>query len=186
MKLGSAQRPKVGETVCGDAFVVLPSGSITTVAVADGLGHGPMAAEAAHMFCEFVSVNRDKTLTEIMEGAHRKIRHTRGAAAVLLRIDEKHEQMKFTGIGNIDLQAISQNPIKPVSLPGILGKRMKKILEFDYTLSDGDLLILYSDGISSRFEAERYRRLEPEDMAKKILMEKGKQHDDATCIVIRY
>ena len=45
--VGHASRPKFGETACGDAVWVASAGDEIHVAVIDGLGHGPAAAEAA-------------------------------------------------------------------------------------------------------------------------------------------
>ena len=39
--------PKPGEQVCGDAWAAAEEGSRLLFLVADGLGHGPQAAEAA-------------------------------------------------------------------------------------------------------------------------------------------
>ncbi|MCD6498665.1 MAG: SpoIIE family protein phosphatase [Deltaproteobacteria bacterium] len=185
MNVGSAQRPKVGERVCGDAFVVLTSGSKTTIALADGLGHGPMAAEAGHAFCTFVAEHRDDALTDIIKGVHAQLRTTRGAVGAILRIDTESRAMQYVGVGNIDLVALSKAPIRPVSRPGVLGRRLGKVLKFDFILSEGDLLVFFSDGISSRFDAKRYRNLELDKMAEAILREHGKQYDDATCIVVK-
>jgi anti-sigma regulatory factor (Ser/Thr protein kinase) len=44
---GAVSVPKLGETVCGDSWAIDRDGATTTLFVADGLGHGPGAAEAA-------------------------------------------------------------------------------------------------------------------------------------------
>ncbi|MBW2704302.1 MAG: SpoIIE family protein phosphatase [Deltaproteobacteria bacterium] len=187
MKITSAQRPFLGEKICGDVFVVLSSGPITTIAVADGLGHGPMAAEAAKAFCEFVSSCETAPLVDIIRDGHKKIRRTRGAVGALLRIDESLHQMEFAGVGNIGLHAISKALIRPVSSPGIIGKQIRnKIIEFRYPLAEDDLLVMFSDGVSARFDPKQYSRLDLEDMPYAIMKDYGKQHDDVTCVVIRY
>jgi anti-sigma regulatory factor (Ser/Thr protein kinase) len=43
---GAVSVAKSGEDVCGDSWAIDQSGTTTTLFVADGLGHGPNAAEA--------------------------------------------------------------------------------------------------------------------------------------------
>lgn len=184
METGIVQRPARGQTVCGDSFRLI-EGDGLTVAVADGLGHGPPAAEASVAFCDYVERHADEGLQRIMDGATRAIRATRGAAAALLRFDPDYRGLDFVGVGNIELQAVSQSPIRPVCAPGIVGRSLRKILQFTYELAPGDLIAVYSDGLSSRLQLANYKRLEPQGIAERLLEEHGKHHDDATCLVFR-
>ena len=184
LEIGAAQRPFRHEKVCGDAFVVLQDREIT-IAVADGLGHGPKAAKAAVAFCEYVGVHAAKGLEEILRGATADLSDTRGAAAALVRIADQQRRLSFAGIGNIELQAVSKEPIRPACTPGIVGRPLRKVLRFDYELYPGDLLAIYSDGISGRFRLDSYSHLSAQSAAEAILAEHGKHHDDATCLVVR-
>ena len=186
LELGTAQRPYVGEKVSGDAICILQHGEETLVTVVDGLGHGPKAAEAANAFCGFVESNQFSNLEEIMLGATKDIARTRGAVAALIRINGQEDSMCFCGVGNIELQALSRHPIRPVCTPGIVGRPIRKVLSFSYEMLPGDLMVVHTDGISSRFDLDSYRHLDtPEAMAEAILSEHGKNHDDATCVVFR-
>jgi serine/threonine protein phosphatase PrpC len=56
-------------------------------------------------------------------------------------------------------------------------------------LESGDLIVLYTDGISDRFTATEYPGLlrhAPKDVVRNILDRFGKNHDDSACIAIRY
>ena len=186
MDIGKVQRPAQGETVSGDTFRLIESADeVLTVALADGLGHGPPAAEASVAFCDYVEQHQDEGLKRIMEGATRAIRATRGATAALLRFDPERTVLEFVGIGNIELQAVSQNPIRPVCAPGIVGRHLRKVLSFSYELATGDLIATFSDGLSSRLQLADYKRLAPQDLADTLLAEHGKDHDDATCLTFR-
>lgn len=170
--------------MCGDAFVILP-GDELTIAVADGLGHGPAAAEAARAFCAFVAAHCREDITVILRTAVRALAGTRGAVAALLRIDERAERMKFAGVGNIELRALSRQPIHPVSVPGFLGDRpLRKVTCFDYPLCAGDLLVVHSDGVHPHFELERYGALPAQGIAEAIVANHNRDHDDATCVVV--
>ena len=57
------------------------------------------------------------------------------------------------------------------------------------TLEPGDLIILHTDGVSSRFSAADYPSAShhsPEEVARNIIQRYGKNHDDAACIAVRY
>lgn len=184
--IGTAQRSCVGERVCGDAFAVWSEDGRTTVAVADGLGHGPLAAEAAEAFCAHAEENGASALEEIMRTAQARLAGTRGVAAALLRIDDRDGFVEYAGVGNIELVAESRVPIRPVSMPGIVGQRVRKITPFRYDMDGGAIIAVFSDGISSRWELSAYKGLEPQEIAEAILHDHGKTHDDATCVVVRY
>ncbi len=184
VEVAASQRPASGESVSGDEYLVV-QGESTLLALADGLGHGPQAREAAVAFCDHVRENSSASLEELLLGASARISRTRGAAAALVRIDPGGRELRFAGIGNICLQSRSREAIRPVSMPGIVGHSIRKIKEFAYPLHDGDLLVLHSDGISSRFELGNYQNLALQEMADAILGHAGKTHDDATCIVAR-
>ena len=183
VQIASAQRPCRGETVCGDAYTVVAD-PVTTVALADGLGHGPLAHEASEAFCDYVRRNVGLGLEQLMHGATRALTGTRGAAAAVIRLDEAEENLVFVGVGNIELLALSRQQIRPVSTPGIVGRPLRKVVAYRYEVSPGDLLVLFSDGISSRLDLKKYKRLEPQQVADQIFEQHGKHHDDATVLVL--
>lgn len=184
LQFAISQRPARGEKICGDTYLVV-RGPTTIVALADGLGHGPIAAEASVAFCDYVGREADRSAEQILRGATSAISKTRGAAAALLHIDEEAGRLVFAGVGNIELQAVSRVPIRPVCTPGIVGRPLRKVVAYRYDLSPGDLLALYSDGISSRLDLKEFQRLEPQQVADSILERHGKHHDDATIVVIK-
>ena len=57
------------------------------------------------------------------------------------------------------------------------------------TLSYGDVVLLYTDGVKDRFELGEYPQLlqhGAEAIAKTIVQRFGKDYDDASCIALRY
>lgn len=177
-----------GETVCGDAVLVLENTeeNKTLVAVVDGLGHGPSANQAAIAFLGFVEAAADDIpLHDLFHAASAEIARTRGVAASIARFDGATNTLAYAGVGNVELSAISAAPIRPISKPGIVGRRLGRIIEFEYQLHLGDLIVIFTDGVSSRFNLEKYRRLEPRELCDQLIEEHGKNHDDATVTAIR-
>ena len=182
--VGIAQRPCAGETACGDGFFSDRGGAY--VSVVDGLGHGPMAEQAAIAFAEAARPDESLPLKEIMERAGRSLSRTRGAAAALMRIDEAVGRLEFIGVGNIHMHSVAAVSIHPVCAPGVVGHRVRKLLPFEFQLPETALIALCSDGISSRLELAEYQHLEPQEIADAVLENHGKSYDDATCLIIRY
>jgi hypothetical protein len=56
-------------------------------------------------------------------------------------------------------------------------------------LSDGDVVVMYTDGVRAHFDAAEYPRLRtdsPHAVAANIVHRFGKAQDDASCLVLRY
>ena len=91
--------PREGESVCGDAVAIAETSGSQTAVVADGLGHGPDAAEAADVALSVFAQNPDRPLAHQIASMHRALRATRGAAIALARITPR--RLEFCGIGNV-------------------------------------------------------------------------------------
>jgi len=187
MQIGKAGRPKPGEVVCGDWYSINNNDEDEVlIAVADGLGHGPLAADAAREACEFVQTLRGENLEQLIIECGTRISATRGVALTLLRILRNTDEMHYAAVGNVELRAISQNPIKPINYPGIVGRKIRRIRQTSHRLTGGDIIVIFTDGVSSRFNLEDYKHLDAQDIANQIIENHGKLHDDATCIAIKY
>lgn len=174
-----------GEFECGDSYLVRTGKAGTLIALADGLGHGPSAAQASRAFCDFVEKRVDDPLDQLMVDASAALHTTRGAAVALVRISPGAGVLSYCGVGNIDMQAASRGPVRPVSLPGIVGRRIRTTRTFEYAIHKGDLFALHSDGISSRLDFERYRHLDIEEVADAMVRDHGKQTDDVGVVVFK-
>lgn len=184
--VGVSQRACLGEQVCGDSYTIDVNGTRALFSVSDGLGHGPKAAEASQAFSDCVNEYADCDVDELMRRAHKRLTPTRGAAAAILRLDEAAGVIDFTGVGNIILYSNGNKAIHPVCAPGIVGHRLRKVLPFTFDMPQTALLAMCSDGISSRVDLSAYAQMEPQAIADTLLADHGKEHDDVTCVVIRY
>ncbi len=184
------QRPKVGYTVSGDAYLIRENGACLLVCLADGLGSGPVAAKAAQTAVDWVSTHVEAPLDQLICGCHEAIRHTRGAAMALVRIDTSHNGLAFIGVGNIEFYARSAAPMHPISYPGIVGSRLPSLHEFNFLLCPGDLIVLHTDGISRRYATdgvlEREAHASPQCLAETIALSYARPNDDATLIVLSF
>jgi hypothetical protein len=103
-----------------------------------------------------------------------------------MRFDLVRMTFGYCGIGNVHLHVHASQRIHPVSYPGIIGHRIRKVSDFTHDLpEDGGLFILCSDGVSSRVHPEEYAELSATRAVHELLGKLGKDHDDATALVVR-
>lgn len=186
---GAVVRPKVGQRVSGDTYVVIPFGTNgLQVAVIDGLGGGEEAARAADGAAEVVRANPAYDPMDLVRRAHDALHGTRGCVLALLTFDLAARTVTYVGVGNIGIQVYSRTPIKPISKHGIVGYRLPHLLKLNYTYNLGDTFVLFSDGISSRFSLDTQPDMArpPQAIAETILQQHGKDNDDATVVVVRH
>lgn len=185
---GAVCRPKQGQTVSGDAYVVQEFGGTCLLAsVIDGLGGGHEAARASESAATILRESPDYPLPELIRRSHQALHNTRGAVIGILRLDMAAQAIDYIGIGNIGIQVYSNQSIKPISKNGILGYRLPTLLQLRYTYNSGDTFVLYSDGISGRFSIDNTldKTAAPQSLADTILRHYGKSNDDATVVVVR-
>lgn len=187
MQFGVINRALKGQTACGDAYFIKEFENKVLIAVVDGLGHGPDAAVAAERAVEYIADHHKGSLTEIIEGSHERLKETRGAVAGIALIDRDRSVFRYSGVGNIDIRVRARTKIRPISVNGILGHNLRKVREEAFPYSAGDMIILHSDGISGNFDLNRYPpelfRQHPQEIAKRIAAEFGRERDDLTIVV---
>jgi anti-sigma regulatory factor (Ser/Thr protein kinase) len=175
-----------GEEVCGDAWAVVQNGATTTLFVADGLGHGPTAAEAAVEAVRLFRHFRGHQVSTLLEYINGGLRATRGAAVSVARHDRSSHQVVFGGIGNVAGGLVSKNELRRmVSMPGTAGYSVRKIQSFQYPF-EGGFIILCSDGISTGWTLDHYPKLgavDPTLIAALLYRDFGRQRDDTTVLV---
>lgn len=181
--------PKSGEEQNGDAWTAQASRETVTVAVADGLGHGPAAATASTAAVRAIAENFDQPLERLMQDAHGALRATRGAAVGIARIHLAAGRADFIGAGNIAGTIASDDAVrKMVSLSGIVGHEMRKLQSFSYPWLASSVLVLQSDGVSASWNAANYPGLmqhEPALIAAVLYRDHCRGTDDATVVVAK-
>ena len=174
--------PKPGERVNGDAIVICngPEDRLL-LAVIDGLGHGPIAAEASSAAVAMLKLaSLEQSVLMLMQSLHGALKGTRGAAATLCLL--KGNKLETCAVGNVQVTCTNTS-IPLVLSPGVLGMRVPRYRVCEALLNRGARLALYSDGISSRFRAEETRHLAPTEACKLTIERHRKNEDDATILI---
>lgn len=188
-----AGRARPGETESGDGYVVVPCVNGTLAAVIDGLGHGPMAAAAtkdAQAVLESQSARNGHDLPELVRRCQRQLIGTRGAVMTLAFFSAASPTMVWIGVGNVEGVLLRAAPrldsTRVVLRGGVVGGTVPSLHCSTVTLTDGDVLVLATDGITSRFSANVDRASEPAQIADDILGNFAKESDDALVLVARW
>ncbi len=183
---GAVSVPMPGEEVCGDSWSVSRSDAGFSLFVADGLGHGPEAAEAAVEAVRLFQRFGGHRVPTVLDYVHGGLRATRGAAVALARFDAGTDKIAYAGIGNISGVVASNGDLRRmVSMAGTAGHNARKIQSFDYPFRTG-LIILHSDGLSSSWNLDRYANLaafHPTLIAGILYRDMSRRRDDATVLV---
>lgn len=190
-EVGAVCVPKEGETVCGDAWGADLRGDAATFLVADGLGHGPDASEAASMAVGSLGRPAHDSAIRILDLAHARLRVTRGAAVAVMRHDRRTGEVAFASVGNIAAcvwEGAGEKRRVMVSHNGIVGHNMPRSQEYLYPWSRGALLIAHSDGLEFRWDVGAYPGLvacHPSIIAAMLYREHSRKRDDAVVLVVR-
>jgi anti-sigma regulatory factor (Ser/Thr protein kinase) len=179
-----------GEMVCGDAWRVRQYAEGASLLVADGLGHGALAHEAAEAAARaFEREPPGGETSRIIEAIHRAIRHTRGAAAAIADVRLDRGVVRFSGVGNVaGVVDLAGNARHAVSSNGTLGHQAASFREFQYPWERGAILIMHSDGLSARWTLDHYPGIRYRDaslIAALLFRDFSRSHDDATVLVAR-
>lgn len=181
-----------GEAISGDLHLVKPLEHGVLVAVADGLGHGRPAAEAARLALKAADEYSQKPLVQMVEYSNRQVHETRGAVMTLAFFNALDDSLQWVGVGNVEgvlVRSRAEGTPTKESLflfQGILGAHLPPLRAGVLKIGPGDTLVLATDGIHRGFGEEMDLFEKPEMTAQGILTRYGLGTDDALVLVATY
>jgi anti-sigma regulatory factor (Ser/Thr protein kinase) len=180
---------KPGEIVCGDSWAVRIGGARAALVLADGLGHGPNAQEASR---EALAVFHEEPFASpriLVDRMHARLRATRGAALAVLQADADAGTVRLAGAGNVVGRIVSGLEDKTLlTQNGTAGVTMRSPEENTFPWPSHALIVLFSDGVETRWRPELLRPVlgsDPALPAALLLREHNRGRDDATVAVLR-
>jgi anti-sigma regulatory factor (Ser/Thr protein kinase) len=190
MALGAVCISHPGEEVAGDDWGVRELAGGCSLMVADGLGHGPLAREAAQTaLSAFRTASLDDAPARTIEDCHTALRATRGAAVALARIDAGTGLIRYAGVGNIAAAVFDGAAVQRlVSLNGTAGLGVVRAREFSYPWTKGSTLVMTSDGLQTRWSLGDHPGLgarDPSVIAAVLYRDHARGKDDATAVVVK-
>jgi anti-sigma regulatory factor (Ser/Thr protein kinase) len=150
--------PKTGERACGDGFFQKTTGNCISLFLGDGLGHGPEAQKAVMQAGEVFMTCQEKEPTLIIRHINALVKKTRGLVGTVVSLDLNERTWRICGIGNIQTRIYDGRELKGyMAYNGIIGLNVPNTLKsHEMPFENGQLLIMCSDGIKSRWDISRY------------------------------
>jgi anti-sigma regulatory factor (Ser/Thr protein kinase) len=181
--------PYPGESVCGDQIAWDIQRERSMVMVVDGLGHGPLAGEAAQEATSVFLTRSSESPASIISRLHDALKKTRGAAAAVAEIRPLAGTLTYAGVGNIAGSILSNTLSRSlVSHNGTLGHIMARVQEFKVEWPSDGILVMHSDGLQSRWELAGYPGIlarHPALIAGVLLRDFRRGRDDASVLVMK-
>jgi anti-sigma regulatory factor (Ser/Thr protein kinase) len=182
--------PIPGEELCGDAWSSKSSPQRLSLLVADGLGHGLFASEAAVLAVDVFSRAPFRSPAEILEEVHVSLRATRGAAVAVLSLSLEGSNATFAGLGNVSGSIVNADGARKsmVSHNGTAGHSARTMHEFTYAIAPGSTVVLHSDGLATQWDPGDYPGLwvcDPAIVAGVLYRDFTRRRDDVTVVVAR-
>lgn len=178
-----------GEVECGDTWRLADGGAQLAMFVADGLGHGALAATAAVAAAEVFADRPFEEPARGLEAAHRKLAGGRGAVAAWAVLHGEHSRVEYAGVGNIAGTIVAKERSQGmVSFNGILGVQVSRMRQFSYDWPAGSLVVMHSDGLSARWSLAEHPGLHGRHaavIAGVLYRELARKRDDATVAIVR-
>ncbi|MEQ9442270.1 MAG: ATP-binding protein/SpoIIE family protein phosphatase [Cyclobacteriaceae bacterium] len=190
--IGAVCIAKPGEHECGDGYQTIynPAKKLFGILVVDGLGHGHEAHLASQLALLQYTKDIGRKPADSLAQIHEAIQNTRGAVGLIVSLDLEHQKLIYSGVGNISGKLTAwDRPSSLVSENGTLGYKTSRIREHEAHWKRGQMLIIHSDGIPSRWDLTAYPQIEKHDptlLAACLYRDYARNHDDATVIVSKY
>jgi anti-sigma regulatory factor (Ser/Thr protein kinase) len=187
--IGAVRLAKDGEDVCGDSWTAAEIGDGYSLMVADGLGHGLGAADAAHAAVRCFEAAPALGPGDQISAMHLALRGTRGAAVAVARVNRRAGVVAFAGVGNVAGCIVGKEGVRQlVSLNGTAGHNVRKVNEFTYPWPKGALLVMHTDGLGGRWDLSDYPELserDPSVVAGVLYRDYSRGRDDVTVVAAR-
>lgn len=189
-ELGAVQVCYPGEKVCGDGYHVKKIGGGYQFFMADGLGHGSHAHEAAQEAVAAFRECREKSPAEALRYIHQNVKKTRGLVGTIAYLDYEAQKWHMCGIGNISTllyTGVSSKNYTPYN--GILGHNIPRTLNDSVlALEKYQTLIMHSDGLKTRWNLSDLPGLlkyDPNIIAAVLYKDNARHNDDMSVITAK-
>jgi anti-sigma regulatory factor (Ser/Thr protein kinase) len=182
---------KPGEQLSGDGAYWREHNKYLTLFLGDGLGHGPEAHAAVQQAISSLDAHEvQESPVELLRSLHADVKRTRGLVGTLALYSVKEKTWHICGIGNIATRMqhaqlsknyLSYNGIIGLNIPGTLKDQV-------VPHQHGQILVMCSDGIKSRWELQKYTGIFKYDLsvlAAAIYKDYARKTDDMSVLIAR-
>jgi anti-sigma regulatory factor (Ser/Thr protein kinase)/serine/threonine protein phosphatase PrpC len=186
---GIVSRPKPGEDVNGDSFVIKHGNGQSLVSVIDGVGHGRLAHHAAQAARHYIEDHDELPFLDIFRGVERACRSSRGVVMALASFDWANMKLTYASVGNIEVKVFgAEEKFKFIVRRGIVGKNAPNPVITENNWQPNYALALHSDGLSTHWNWDDFSRQSDKSaqvMAEHMHRSLKKDNDDTTLIIVK-
>jgi anti-sigma regulatory factor (Ser/Thr protein kinase) len=189
-EVGAVHVAKAGEDVCGDDWAWRMRSNRLAILVADGLGHGLHAHEAATAATDVFAKYHENAPARVFADVHAALRASRGAAVAMIELDFEGGTARYAGLGNISATIVApvgrQHHL--VSQNGTAGHNAGRIHEFNYAVPAGSVIVMASDGLGTHWSLAQYPGLHHKSassIAAILYRDFSRRRDDVTVVVAK-
>ena len=190
-EIGAVQVSHPNEEICGDDWDGTMREDRFAVLVADGLGHGLHAHDAAAAAVAVFRRLADQSPSRVITEVHAALRPTRGAAVAIAEVDTSRRVVNYCGVGNIGAVVLSAHGSERhgmISQNGTAGHVAPRIHEFTYPVPPQSMIVMFSDGLASQWTLSAYPGLStrhPSVIAGVLYRDFSRRRDDVTIVVAK-
>jgi anti-sigma regulatory factor (Ser/Thr protein kinase) len=188
--VGGVEVSKPGEEVCGDAWGWRTREGRLSLMVADGLGHGLHARDAAGAALDVFGRKHEDDPVNVVADVHAALRATRGAAVAMVAVNVERGITQYAGLGNISATILlpAGGRHSMVSHNGTAGHTAARIQQFQYPIPPGSVIVIASDGLSTHWDLSAYpglRSRAASTIAAILYRDFSRRRDDVTVVVAK-
>lgn len=144
------QRSKSKQKFCGDVWHLEEDKDGFFLILADGLGSGKDAHQAAQSAVDAIlPLSKSNDLVNMLEEANHAVASLRGAAIAIIKADYATQTVQYIGLGNIRFFMIDEQGkmVYPLSKTGFLSGRKMQIRQQAFRYQLGSKFLIHSDGL---------------------------------------
>jgi phosphoserine phosphatase RsbX len=187
MTVGVASRSANAADVCGDRAGWWSLNGLEVVAIADGLGHGQCAAEAAGAAIGVVAAWPGGDLLDLFLHMNEVLKPTRGAAVGIATVEWATGQVTYAAVGNTRAALFGARTTYLNGYAGIVGAGYRRLGTITVPFSPGDVLAQWTDGLDEQIELRSDDRAAAKlDDTAALLLERFAHGDDDRCVVVAH
>ena len=187
--------PLAGEDVSGDGWAWVARGNRVLVLLADGLGHGSGAAQASRRAARALPSLADDPPAQVLRSLDGALEGTRGAAVTLAQVElgalREGGTVTSAGLGNVCVMVVGRDGTtrRAATGHGTAGARGRnRYVEQASELAPGGVLVLHSDGLTSRWTLQDRQELLRHSavvIAAALLRDHERGRDDSLVVVLK-
>ncbi|MFC3882463.1 PP2C family serine/threonine-protein phosphatase [Bacillus songklensis] len=149
VQIETYQKPKKGNTHCGDSLYIKETDEYLLCVVADGLGSGEHALAASSSITETAKRHHADSVDELMVKCNEAVKNTRGAAVAILKFYKQTYEFAYNNIGNIRFYLYSPDGMLTYPLPvkGFLSGKPQRFRTQTFSFHPESRFLIHTDGL---------------------------------------